>query len=147
MREMKLFGSKRRSFAMNLTTLVRDFAFAKWADVLKDPESGKATTQLFSTEDITIACCLGHACRALDPDCIYLDDDYGFLAEGQFEVLPHHLAELLGINPRGDFKCAVPYGANTHISLSDLNDHSSIRPADIAHVILSQYKFGNFMTK
>ena len=129
---------------MNLTSLVRDFAFAKWVGVLKDPESGKATEQLFSAERTNFACCLGHACRALDPDCISLDGDYGYVADGAGQVLPLHLADLLGISQKGDFREPVPYDGTFFLSLAELNDFSDIQPADIADVIVSQYKLGNF---
>ena len=135
----------------------------KWLAQLRDPESKKLTLRLEDAEDPKARCCLGHACHALGlPRSVDTEHELAtgsklvLVLYGEDEhtdrftsdVLPMNAAEMLDISVVGTFvKPLVHRGVQPpYMSLSDLNDESTLTPAEIADVIEEQFEKDNLMS-
>ena len=137
--------------------VLRDFAFAKWLEQLRRPESKKHTLRLFpedaEKDDHETACCLGHACKAIIPNRIKWregDDGVGpaWVADGIGTYLPPTVAKLLNITRRGMFITEHRSGQGvTYKKLTEINDFTSMSPQEIADVIEEKYRNNEFVPR
>ena len=135
--------------------VLRDFAFAKWLEQLRRPESKKQMCMLFLNDVENVnhetACCLGHACKAIIPDDIKWRDaighgNEGWTADGIAGYLPRVMQELLDIGQDGEFLTGfnVPLG-RVHKTLSSINDCTALTPQEIADIIEEKYRNNDFV--
>ena len=128
--------------------LNRQEAVAAWLEQLRAPEPLKTTGQLEDIVNSNRRCCLGHACHALEMERgTGIKGSYGT----EVSFLPKELCTLLGINKVGEFKNPIQLedrgNCNVYSSLVSVNDKSTLRPAQIADVIESEFLNDNFVTR
>ena len=128
-----------------------------WLNVMRDPESGKATGELEDATNPSERCCLGHLAYSMESDRrrnnIGPSVEYFYPGSASWSTtyLPVSLAKELDMDKIGSFIKPITVdgivkfnGAITEFnSMSELNDDTDLTSAQIADIIEEQWEAGN----
>lgn len=117
----------------------------KWINYLKEPERQKTEGCLEDSKNPEARCCLGHACAVFNRHKT-IDDGGSVRYDDNTSVLNHDFAEyVLGLWDnvgRLASGLIVIEGYESHSSLANLNDKTSITPQEIGTYLESVIEGG-----